>query len=37
MIAAHAQPARKLARLEKKYDIRFKVAFDIIRELMILL
>ena len=30
----HADLARKLATLEKKYDTQFKVVFDAIRELM---
>jgi hypothetical protein len=34
MLAAHANLARKLAALEKKYDAQFKVVFDAIRELM---
>ena len=34
MIASHADLARKLAALEKKYDAQFKVVFDAIRELM---
>lgn len=34
MLAAHADLARKLATLEKKYDAQFKVVFDAIRELM---
>lgn len=34
MLAAHADLARKLAALEKKYDAQFKVVFDAIRELM---
>jgi len=34
MLAAHADLARKLAALEKKYDVQFKVVFDAIRELM---
>ena len=33
-IASHAQLARKLDALEKKYDTQFKVVFDAIRELM---
>ena len=35
MLAAHADLARKLAALEKRYDAQFKVVFDAIRELMI--
>jgi len=34
MLTAHADLARKLAALEKKYDAQFKVVFDAIRELM---
>jgi len=34
MLVAHADLARKLAALEKKYDAQFKVVFDAIRELM---
>jgi hypothetical protein len=34
ILASHAQLARKLARLERKYDAQFKVVFDAIRELM---
>lgn len=34
MLGAHADLARKLAALEKKYDAQFKVVFDAIRELM---
>ncbi len=34
MLAAHADLARQLAALEKKYDAQFKVVFDAIRELM---
>jgi hypothetical protein len=34
ILAAHADLARKLASLEKKYDAHFKVVFDAIRELM---
>jgi hypothetical protein len=34
ILAAHADLARKLALLEKKYDSQFKVVFDAIRELM---
>ena len=33
MIASHADLARKLEALEKKYDARFKVVFDAIRGL----
>lgn len=35
MLIAHADLARKLAALEKKYDSQFKIVFDAIRELMI--
>ena len=35
MLASHANLARKLAALEKKYDAQFRVVFDAIRELMI--
>jgi len=34
MIATHADLARKLDALEKKYDAQFKIVFDAIRELM---
>jgi hypothetical protein len=34
MIASHADLARKLAALERKYDAQFKIVFDAIRELM---
>jgi hypothetical protein len=34
MIASHAEFARKLAELEKKYDAQFRVVFDAIRQLM---
>ncbi len=34
MIAGHADLARKLKAMEKKYDAQFKVVFDAIRELM---
>jgi hypothetical protein len=34
MIASHAELARKLEALEKKYDAQFKVVFDAIRRLM---
>jgi len=34
MLASHADLARKLDALEKKYDSQFKVVFDAIRELM---
>ncbi len=34
MLDSHADLARKLEALEKKYDAQFKVVFDAIRELM---
>lgn len=34
MLVGHAELARKLAVLERKYDAQFKVVFDAIRELM---
>lgn len=34
MLASHADLARKLEALEKKYDAQFKAVFDAIRELM---
>jgi len=34
MLASNAELSRKLALLEKKYDIQFKAVFDAIRELM---
>ncbi len=34
LLATHADLARKLDGLEKKYDSQFKVVFDAIRELM---
>ncbi len=34
MLASHANLARKLSALERKYDAQFKVVFDAIRELM---
>ena len=34
MLGSHADLARKLDALEKKYDVQFKVVFDAIRELM---
>jgi len=34
MLASHAELARKLAALERKYDAQFKVVFDAVRELM---
>jgi len=34
MLASHAELAKKLAALEKKYDVQFKAVFDAIRQLM---
>ena len=34
MLSTHAELARKLAVLERKYDSQFKMVFDAIRELM---
>ena len=34
MLASHDDLARKLAALESKYDLQFKVVFDAIRKLM---
>jgi hypothetical protein len=34
MLASHADLARKLEALEKKYDKQFKIVFDAIRDLM---
>ncbi len=34
ILSSHADLARKLAALERKYDRRFKVVFDAIRQLM---
>ena len=34
MLASHADLARKLEALEKKYDRQFRAVFDAIRELM---
>ena len=34
MLESHAELARKLAALERKYDHQFKVVFDAIRQLM---
>ena len=34
LLATHADLARKLEELEKKYDHRFKIVFDAIRQLM---
>ena len=34
MIASSADLARKLATLERKYDVQFRAVFDAIRELM---
>jgi hypothetical protein len=35
LLASHAELARKLDNLEKKYDVQFKVVFDAIRKLMV--
>ena len=34
LLATHADLARKLGELEKKYDAQFRVVFDAMRELM---
>jgi len=34
LLSTHADLARKLANLEKKYDVQFKAVFDAIRQLM---
>jgi len=34
MVAAHEELAQRLDKLEKKYDVQFKVVFDAIRQLM---
>ena len=34
VLATHEQLAKKLAKLERKYDAQFKIVFDAIRELM---
>ncbi len=34
ILASHAELARKLDTLEKKYDAQFKIVFDAIRQLM---
>ena len=34
LLQSNADLARKLAALEKKYDVQFKVVFDAIRQLM---
>ena len=34
MIESHAELARKLDALEKKYDAQFKIVFEAIRQLM---
>ena len=34
ILESHADLARKLAELEKKYDAQFRVVFDAIRQLM---
>ena len=35
MLSSHADLARKIENLEKKYDIQFRQVFDAIRELMV--
>jgi hypothetical protein len=35
ILASHAELARKLDTLEKKYDAQFKIVFDAIRQLMV--
>jgi Mor family transcriptional regulator len=34
MLSAHADLARKLDNMEKKYDVQFKTVFNTIRQLM---
>ena len=34
LLASHADLARKLAALERRYDARFRIVFDAIRQLM---
>jgi nicotinamide riboside kinase len=34
MLASNRELARRLEQMEKKYDTRFKIVFDAIRELM---
>jgi hypothetical protein len=34
MLQTNAELARKVAALEQKYDVQFRVVFDAIRELM---
>jgi len=34
MLATHKELARKIDELEKKYDAKFRVVFDAIRQLM---
>jgi hypothetical protein len=34
MLSSHVALGRRLAELEKKYDVQFKVVFDAIRQLM---
>ena len=34
LLSTHADLARKLAEMERKYDSQFKVVFDAIRQLM---
>ena len=35
MLASHKDLAKKLANLEQKYNAKFKVVFDAIRQLML--
>ena len=35
MLTSHAELARKIETLEKRYDDKFKIVFDAIRQLMI--
>lgn len=34
MLASHQQLGRKMEALEKRYDRRFKIIFDVLRQLM---
>jgi len=34
MLSSHAELARRLDEIEKKYDVQFRVVFEAIRELM---
>jgi hypothetical protein len=34
MLASHTELARKLEALERRYDSKFRIVFDAIRELM---